>query len=115
MGEGSDRGEPGVAGANNIAADALKVIQEGENIVGAKLLEGQLVDGLFVTLGEKAEENPEGIAVGGDGPGADVALGAEVVGEESFDENGKTVWGTWIKVGWKIYPAGIAGRVGPLP
>ena len=84
-----DRGQPGVAGADATAAVAFEVIEESAHQRGIEIPELELrrfLSGLSFRIREK---QPEGVSIGVDRVGTDVALGAEASGEESLQTGGE--------------------------
>jgi hypothetical protein len=84
MKEGTHGGQPGVAAANAIAPVLLQMREEGEDALGGECLQGQSGWGDLPRALEKAQEQPEGIAVGGHGAGAHIALLHQMFGEEPW-------------------------------
>ena len=81
-----------VAGTHAIAPYTFQMVEKRQNIVAAKP-ESELINRPVVSFGEEPQQNPEGVAVGIDSERADVALRAEMVGEEAFDKDGKWIGG----------------------
>jgi hypothetical protein len=74
MREAANRRESGVAGANSVMAVGFEVIEEREHRLWRQRGEGEPINGTTVVIGEETQEQPEGIAVSGDGLRTDVAL-----------------------------------------
>jgi hypothetical protein len=60
MRERPDSGETRVAGTHAIAPYTLQMVEKGQNIVGAKLTESELINRPVVPFGEEPQQNPEG-------------------------------------------------------
>ena len=78
-----DRGQAGVAGAHSVAALGFQVSQERPDQRGVQVGEVQLAGlGVRVRSAGEAQQQPEGVAVAGDGVRAGLALADEPVGEK---------------------------------
>jgi hypothetical protein len=77
------------------------MVEKSQNIVGPKLTEGEPINRLAMPFGEVLQQNTESVAVGLNRKRADVALGAKMIGKETFDENGEWIGshrGEWLDV-----------------
>ena len=86
---GVDRGEPGVAGARAVAADLLEVVQERADQRRVEVGEVELARLPAGAPGGEGEQQPPGVAVGGDGLRAGVPLAGQPVGEERLQGRGE--------------------------
>jgi hypothetical protein len=86
---GVDRGEPGVAGADAVAAVFFQVAEEGRDGGGVEVGEVEAGRRLPGAPGGEGEQHAPGVAVGGDGVAAGAALGSEPLGEERFQGGGQ--------------------------
>ena len=80
--QGVDRGQAGVAGADAVVALVLQVVEESGHQRGVEVTDvhvGWLGGG---ALRGEAEQQPEGVAVGGDGVAAGLTLAHQPVGEK---------------------------------
>ena len=82
--EGVDRPEPGVAGPGTVAPCLLEMVEERADQRSVEIVDVELERLLAGPLVGEAEQQPERVAVGGDGLGAGVALGDQPLGEESL-------------------------------
>jgi hypothetical protein len=84
-----DRGQPGVAGAHAVAPLGLQVGQERHDQGGVQVGDVQ-VDGLFAgRVRRVGDQEPQAVAVGGDGVRAGLALSGQPVGEEALQDRGE--------------------------
>jgi hypothetical protein len=84
--KGADSGQPGVAAAHAVVPLVFKVLQEGSDQLGVQVDEVELT-GLFASAGVgEAEQEPEGVAVRGDGVVAGPPLADEALGEERLQD-----------------------------
>ena len=83
-----DRGEPGVARADGVAAHFFQVLKEREDRVRREHVERQLVNTRARLLGEKPEQQTERVPIRRDGVRAQVALGAQRA-KELLSEKGE--------------------------
>ena len=84
-----DRGQAGVAGGAAVAPLLFKVMQELADERGVQVGEAELAGRLAgLGLGE-GEQEPAGVAVGGDGVRAGLLLPGEPVGEEPLQDGGE--------------------------
>jgi hypothetical protein len=81
---GADGGEAGVAGAGGVAAFAFEVVEEVADQRGIQVGDVELSGLLACARGGEGQEQPPGVAVGGDGLAAGVPLPREPVGEEGL-------------------------------
>jgi hypothetical protein len=84
--EAPDGSQPCVAGSNGVVALGFQMIEKSEHRFGRQHGEGKLINGAVMVVGEILQQQPEGIAVSGDGLRADIALGDQVVGEIPLDQ-----------------------------
>jgi len=87
--QGVDRGQAGVAGADAVAAFAFEVIEEAADQRGVEVGDVQRRGCAAGELGGVAEQQPQRVAVGGDGVGAGVALADQPLGEERLQSGGE--------------------------
>jgi hypothetical protein len=87
--QGVDRGQAGVAGPHAVAALALEVVQERADQPGVQVGDLQAGGRLAGALGGEAQQQLAGVAVGGDGVGAGLALADEPVGEVGLQGRGQ--------------------------
>jgi hypothetical protein len=84
-----DRGQPRVAGPRAVTAVTTQVFQEGPDEGGVEVVQAQVARlGAGALLGE-AQQQSEGIPVGGDGVAADLPLGDQPFGEERLQDRGE--------------------------
>jgi hypothetical protein len=111
-----DRGQPGVAGADAVAAVVFEVVEERADqrrVEVGDLERGGLPAGL---AGCEGQEQPERVAVGRDGVRAGSSLAGQVVGEERLDggrERGHRVcssWDAWSRPAARASSSGAADR-----
>jgi len=88
-----DGGQPRVPGGHADAADFFQVGQEPADRRRVEVLEVQRRRALAAVLGQVAQQQPEGVAVGGDGVWADLALSDQPVGEERLEGRGEGAHG----------------------
>jgi hypothetical protein len=82
-----------VAGAHAVETFTLEVIEEGADRDGVEVLDGEFRGGLArLALGE-AEQQPEGVAIGGDGVRAGPTLRDQALGEEALHDRGERAHG----------------------
>ena len=81
MREATNGCEASVARSNRVVAMSFEVIEKCEDRLWGQRGEDETVNWAMVVLGEKVQEQPEGIAVGGDSLWTDVALSDQVLGE----------------------------------
>ncbi len=79
--ERADGGQAGVAGAGAVVAFLFQVVEEGPDDGGVEIGQVQLARLLAGALTHEAQDQPPGVAVGGDGVGAGVALPGQPFGE----------------------------------
>jgi hypothetical protein len=77
-----DRAEAGVAGAGTVAAVAFEVGEEGADQWRVEVVDVQLEWLLAGLVVREAQQQREGVAIGGDGARARVTLDDQPVGEE---------------------------------
>jgi hypothetical protein len=77
-----DRGQAGVAGSYAVASLVFQVGEECSDGWGVEVVEVQARRRELLCVGDESEEQPERVAVGGDGGRAGLPLGEEAVGEE---------------------------------
>ena len=82
--EGVDRSEPGVAGPGAVAPCLLEMVEERADQRSVDIVDVELERLLAGPLVGEAEQQPERVAVSGDGLGAGVALGDQTIGEETL-------------------------------
>jgi hypothetical protein len=80
--EGVQRGQAGVAAAGTVAALAFQVIEELTDESGVKVSEYKTGGGAAKAIGGEAQQQAEGVAVGGHRVGACPPLLEEALGEE---------------------------------
>ena len=83
--ERMDRGEADVAGAGAVAASLLEMLEEGAHAGGVEVRKGELRGCHPGALVHEGEQEPEGVAIGGDRMRAGIALTAEPVAKEGFE------------------------------
>ena len=83
------RGESGIAGPCAVAAFAFEVIEEPADPGRVEVVEVQRVNGLPGGVVNVAEQQPEGVPVGGDGVPARPPLSDQPVGEERLQRGGE--------------------------
>jgi len=91
VGEGEARetahgGEAGVARAHGVAAGAFQMGEKREHVLRRDRGQRELINRTAQVVAEKAQQQAEGIAVGGDSLWAHLAMGEEVLREESLEE-----------------------------
>ena len=84
----ADRGQPHVAGPGAVAPLVLEVVQERADRGGVQVGQVELGGHLAGALVHEGEQQPQGVAVGGDGVRAGLALLDEPVGEERLQRRG---------------------------
>jgi len=84
-----DRGQPGVAGAHAVAPLGLQVGQERHDQSGVQVGDVQANGLLAGRVRRVGDQQPQAVAVGGDGVRAGLALTAEPVGEEALQDRGE--------------------------
>src|SRR6202171_1504881 len=77
-----DRGEASIAGSYAVAPLVLQMGEERSDRRGVEVGGVEARRGDLLTVGDESEEQPERVAVGGDGCRADLPLGEEAVGEK---------------------------------
>ena len=87
--QGPDCRQAGIAGTDVVAALVLEMIEKVADQVGVEILERQIMWRLAKDLVGIVDEQPERVAVAGDGVGAHLALLHEVPGEEQGQQLGK--------------------------
>jgi hypothetical protein len=87
--EGMDGRETGVAGPGAVAPFVLEVLQERGDHRGIEIGDAERAGGFAGAPGGEAGEQPERVAVGGDGSGAGVALADQPSGEELLQDGSK--------------------------
>ncbi len=81
MREATNGREAGVARSNGVVAVSFEVIEKCKDRIWCQRGEGETVNRAMVVIGKEVQEQPEGIAVSGDGLRADVALRDQMLGE----------------------------------
>src|ERR1039457_4545845 len=107
MREGPDGSQTRVAGTHGITTDAFEMVEKSQNIVGSKLTEGEPINRLGMLFGEELQQDPKSITVGFNRQRADITLGSEMLGKETFGENGEGI-GSHSKeslVAWFFWPS----------
>src|SRR5262249_56414761 len=87
--QGADGGQPRVAGGGAVPAGCFQLVEEGADGGGVQVGQVQLGGQLAGLLVDVAQQQGEGVAVGGDGVRAGAALGHQPVGEEGIQERGQ--------------------------
>jgi hypothetical protein len=87
--EGVERREAGVAAASGISALSLEVIEELAEECGVEIGEHEAGGSPAELFNGKAQEQSEGVAVGGHSVRARPPLREQAVGKESLQERGK--------------------------
>jgi hypothetical protein len=86
--EGSNCGQPKVAGAGTVVAVVLDMIQESTDKRSVEIVQHKLWRRFLELLLGKSEKQPECIAVRGDGVGAGLALIYQAIGEKGLKQSG---------------------------
>ena len=89
-----DRREAGVAGSGAVAPFDFEVVEERSDHRGVEVVEVEFARRLPAALRGEGEQQPEGVAIGGDGVGAGPLLVDEALGEER-----PAWWGRWRSSG----------------
>jgi hypothetical protein len=87
--QGVDRGEPGVAGPDAVAAAGFQVVQERADRLRVQVGDVQPGRGLARALRREDGQHLERVAVGGDRVAAGLALQRQPVGEERLQGGGE--------------------------
>ena len=87
--QGVDRGQPGVAGPDAVAAVVLQVVQERPDRLRVQVGDVQPGRGLARALGGEDDQHLDGVPVGGDRVAAGLALQRQPVGEERLQRGGE--------------------------
>jgi hypothetical protein len=88
-----DRGQPGVAGGHAVAPAGLQVLQERADHRCVQVVEGELGGLASGLLQGEPQQQPDGVAVGGDGVVAGLTLADQPVGEEPLENGGERAHG----------------------
>lgn len=89
MNEAANRRQPRIAGAHRVFALGFAMIEKSEHHLGGERGQRELINRAPEVVGEKSQEQAEGIAISGDGLRTDIALSDQVVREESLNERGE--------------------------
>ena len=92
-----DRGQPQVAGPGGVAAVGLEVVEEGGDHLVAEVVPAERGGRLAGGGLDVAEQQPQGVPVGLDGPGADSPLADQPVGEERLEGGRDRAHGVTIR------------------
>ena len=85
--EGADRGKAGIACARTVASGPFKISEKRPNEGSIKVFELELRRGFLKAFSGKAEQQPERVAVSGDGIGAGSSLLKQTVSEKGLQES----------------------------
>jgi len=86
-----DRGQPRISGGDTVVALGFQVGQERADHRGVQIGQVKIGGLLAQGPGGEAEEQFDGVPVGGDGVRADLALPDQPVGEEALQQGGQRV------------------------
>ena len=92
MDEAANRRQPRIARSDRVVTPSLQIVEKGEHQIGGERLERELVNRTPEAVGEKPQQQTEGISICGDGLRTDTPLSDQVVGEESLNERGELGW-----------------------
>jgi hypothetical protein len=82
---------PAIAGRNAIPAILLEMLEERRNLFGSEIVGGEAIDGNPAIVGEKLEEELEGVTVGRDGVAAGSSDLLQMLAEERLDNEEERV------------------------
>jgi hypothetical protein len=85
----SNRGQASVAGGGAVGAFGFQVVQERGDQRGVEVREVETARGGSRCAGGELQQQPPGVAVGGDRVGTGAALPDQLVGEESLQDRGQ--------------------------
>ncbi len=100
-----DRCQPGVAGADAVASPGLQVLQEGADQRGVEIGDLEAGGRLAGLLRGEGEQQLEGVAVGGDGVRAGLALADQPVGHVGLQGGGEAGHGCRSRCASRRCPA----------
>jgi hypothetical protein len=89
MGKGAHRGQSCIAAAHRVVAFGFEVGEEVEDQRRIEVAQSQLGRWFAPFSVRIAQQQPEGIAIGGDRPWAGILLLQQAFGEEALDQRGE--------------------------
>ena len=96
--EGVDRLPAGRCGSVRVLPRPCSRWSKNAEIVAASRSSSASVAGAFLVFSfEEAEQEPEGVPIGGDGVGARLALGHQPLGEERLEGGGRARSSPWLR------------------
>jgi hypothetical protein len=92
--------ESGIAGLGGASPSGFEMIEERQNERFIDVRDAQLVDAFVARVGRIAQQQLDGVSVGGDRVGREAFLQREIVAEEAVEERSEQIGHGFSPWGW---------------